>query len=103
MRENNEFFHLGSEGVCVTPASQGDVHSLRKRLIRKCQPCVCALCVWNNNAFDVTMTARSPTILAEPSLDRQSIDFEEVKKIMSYCSRVLKECGSHPCTQVSLP
>lgn len=56
-RENNEFFHLGSEGVCVFQTSQGDVHSLRKRLIRKCQPCVCVLCVRNNNIFDVNMTA----------------------------------------------
>lgn len=54
---NNEFFHLGSEGVRVFQTSLGDVHSLRKRLIRKCQPCVCVLCVQNNNSFDVNMTA----------------------------------------------
>lgn len=55
---NNEFFHFRSEGVRVFQTSLGDVHSLRKRLIRKCQPCVCVLCVQNNKIFDVNMTAR---------------------------------------------
>lgn len=54
-RGSNEFFHLGGEGVCVF---QGDVHSLRKPLIRKCQPCACRIITFSDGKNDATFPFR---------------------------------------------